>query len=445
MKTTEAPASGALSWRYWICLALLWAATAYLWIWPLWRPLGPYLWGHYRFLYVYFGLPVALITFCATLGGLAPARLRRAVALRLTAACMALIVTVVAVDVVYSLGVVGAWRPDYWLDQGHINRRYSTGDAELGFVRKPHIKWRGHAAGIERLADYRTDEQGFRNPPGIRRADIVFIGDSFTEAASVEEPETFAQRVGAETGMKVINLGRGAYGPQQELIVLERYGLNYQPQVVVWQLFEGNDLKDVGNFVEWRNNPQATKPLHLRYFDNSLLRLPLERTWQSRSAAARADLRYHDGTAQQLVLRYPYLPDQVEEAEFEFAEIRKTIEAGYRLCQSRGIQLVIVHVPVMVRVMEPWLEFISAADREKYLPGESVSESSDFGAQLAAFCRQLGCPYIDLFPALRSRAATDNRKLYIPNDEHLDTQGHEVVAQTVKQFLAESGLNLTVK
>jgi hypothetical protein len=358
---------------------------------------------------------------------------------------MALIVTVVAVDVVYSLGVVGAWRPNYWLDQGHINRRYSTFDPELGFVRKPHIKWRGHAAGIERLADYRTDELGFRNPPGVRRADIVFIGDSFTEAASVEESETFAQRVAAQTGMSVVNLGRGAYGPQQELIVLERYGLSYQPRVVVWQLFEGNDLKDVSNFAEWRNNSQATKSLLTRYFDNSLLRLPLERTWQSRSVTARANLRYHDGTAQQLVVRYPYLPGQVEESEIEFAEIRKTIEAGYRLCQSRGIQLVIIHVPVMARVMEPWLEFAAAADREKYLPGNNVNEPQDFGNQLAAFCRELGLPYLDLFPALRSRAATDNRKLYVPNDEHLDTQGHEVVAQTLKQFLADGYQNQTVR
>ncbi len=116
--------------------------------------------------------------------------------------------------------------------------------------------------------------------------------------------ETFAQRVAAETGMTAVNLGRGAYGPQQELIVLERYGLSYQPRVVVWQLFEGNDLKDVSNFAQWRSTQQPpTKPLLIRYFDNSLLRLPLERTWRNQSATARATLRYHDGTAQQVVIR----------------------------------------------------------------------------------------------------------------------------------------------
>jgi hypothetical protein len=419
-------------------LALLWAASAYFWILPIWRPHGPYLWGHYRFTDIYIGLPVALITFCATLAALAPARLRRPLALRLTVMCVTFIVSMLAVDLIYSFVVVGAWRPNYWLDQAHINRRYSDADAELGFVRKPLIKWRGHVSGIEQLADYRTDEQGFRNPPGVRRADIVFIGDSFTEAASVEESETFAQRIAAETGVTVVNLGRGAYGPQQELIVLERYGLSYQPRVVVWQLFEGNDLGDVSNFAQWRSSPQPpTKPLLIRYFDNSLLRLPLERTWRSQSPNPRITLRYHDGTSQQMVIRYLYEPRQVEEAAFEFDETKKAIEAGYRLCQSRGIRLVIIHVPMMVRVMEPWIDFASAADRERALPGGSVNSPLDFANQLGAFCQQLGCPYLDLFTPLRNRAAADNRNLYIPTDEHLDTQGHEVVAQAVRQFLAD--------
>ena len=61
--------------------------------------------------------------------------------------------------------------------------------------------------------------------PGSEQADIVFIGDSFTEAASVAEEDTFVRRVAKASGLKAVNLGRGAYGPQQELIVLKRYGL----------------------------------------------------------------------------------------------------------------------------------------------------------------------------------------------------------------------------
>jgi GDSL-like Lipase/Acylhydrolase family len=449
MMRTDVPASGSLSWRSWIALALLWAASAYLWIWPLWRPRGIWLWEHYRFLDIYLGLPVALVTVCVTLVALMPARLRRPLALRLTAMCMTLIVSALAGDLIYSLVVMDAWRPNFWLDQAHITRRYSIGDPELGFVRKARIRWRrrtpGRTPDAERIVDYRTDEHGFRNPPGVSRADIVFIGDSYTEAGQVEEQETFVQRVAEGTGMTAVNLGRGAYGPQQELIVLERYGLRYQPRVVVWQMFEGNDLNDARTFAKWRRNPQPpTSPLHGRYFENSLLRLLLDGTAWKRSDAHQATLRYHDGLAQQVRIRYPDTPRQTEEKTLGFAETKNAIEAGYRLCQSRGIQLVIIYVPVMVRVMEPWLDFASAADRERYLTGDSLGTLLDFGNQLAAFCRQLGCPYLDLFPALRSRAVTDNRKLYIPIDEHLDIQGHEAVAEAVIEVLADINRNQSV-
>jgi hypothetical protein len=415
-----------------------------LWIWPIWRPQGPYLWGHYRFLDVYAGLPIALVTVSATAAALAPARLRRPLALRLTAMCVSLIASVMVVDLIYSLVVAGAWRADYWLDQAHITRRYSAGDAELGFVRKPHVRWRGHAPDVGRMVDYRTDEHGFRNPPGISRADIVFIGDSFTEAASIEEPKTFVQRMAAETGMTAVNLGRGAYGPQQELIVLERYGLSYQPRVVVWQLFEGNDLIDARNFAEWRTTPRPpVKPLLIRYLDNSLLRSAMNGTRRDRYDRHRATLRYTDGTARQVAIRYHYDPRQTEKEALGFEETRMAIEAGYRLCQSRGIQLVIVHVPVMARVLAPWLDFASAAEREQVLPGDSLIAPLDFGSQLKTVCQRLGCSYLDLFESLGARATTDNRGLYIPNNEHLDTQGAEVVAQAVARLLADSDTNQT--
>jgi lysophospholipase L1-like esterase len=60
----------------------------------------------------------------------------------------------------------------------------------------------------------------------------------------------------------------------------------------------------------------------------------------------------------------------------------------------------------------------------------------DTASQLSAFCEQNGIPFLDTFPAFRQRAESDNRGLYIPVDEHLDTEGHEVVAQAVTQWLA---------
>src|SRR5438067_919459 len=70
-------------------LAALFLLFAYLWLLPLVRPRGYYLWGHYQLRDVYLGIPVALAAAGAAGTLVAPARRRREVALRLTTAALA--------------------------------------------------------------------------------------------------------------------------------------------------------------------------------------------------------------------------------------------------------------------------------------------------------------------------------------------------------------------
>jgi hypothetical protein len=288
--------------------------------------------------------------------------------------------------------------------------------------------------------DYHTDENGFRNPVGINRADIVFIGDSLTEAAQVEEQDTFVRRVERITELSAVNLGRGAYGPQQELIVLKRYGLAYRPRVVVWQLFGGNDLADARVFAEWKKNPQAgVMPLRDRYTENSLLADWIPRVRHEPTNLTTVKFKHNDGSETPITLRYEYDPAAPSKNPVGFAETTQAIETGYRLCQTQGVKLVVVLVPSMVRVMKPYIVFDREEDRTRYLPNVQ-SDIKDFSSSLAEFCSQLGCSFIDMSSALRKAAAVDNRNLYFPVDEHLDVSGHEVVAQAVVEELRSAGV-----
>jgi hypothetical protein len=347
-----------------------------------------------------------------------------------------LLAMVFVTDLAYTLGVMRAWQADYWLDQAHISRRYSLPDRELGFVRRSGIAWQGHLPGNDQLIHYRTDEHGFRNQPGLHRAELVFIGDSYTEAAQVAEPDTFVQRIAVASGLSAVNLGRGAYGPQQEFIVLRRYGFAYQPRVVIWQVFGGNDLSDAHIFALWQQTGgQSPKSLRSRLLDNSLLNQWLSLTLLPQPITPVARLRYTDQTEQALAPRYRYQPQQPEQMAVGMEETLKAVETGFRLCQDQGIRLLLVFIPSMVRVMEPWLVFDDAAQRERYLPHSIVQAQRDFSSRLQQWCQQLGCPYLDALPALRSQAARDNRRIYIPNDEHLDVMGHQVIAQLLMEWL----------
>lgn len=423
------------SWLASLAGVLLAVAFIYVWIVPLFVPRGEFLWGHYSLRDIYIGTPIALATLCVVLIIAVPERYKRPLSLRLITVSITILLAFAISDAVYAFGVMGVLRPNYWLDQAHIPRRYSAADDELGFVRKPLVSWHGYVSDANRMVEYRTDRNGFRNSKEESRVDIVFIGDSFTESATVAEEETFVRRVAQSTGLRAVNLGRGAYGPQQELIVLERYGFAYEPRYVVWQLFEGNDLGDAEAFAKWKKDPdQVSASLKDRYVDNSLLNQWLTNTRAQAVVGPMATLRYHDGTSRRLGVRYPYEPDQPSTMHLGMTETMRAIEAGQQLCESRGIELLVVVVPTMVRVMAPEISFDRVEDQKRYLP-ELRAEQKDFSRMIKEVCDRAGCKFVDAFGAFREAAAEGNNRLYIPNNEHLDVGGHNVMAQIVAHWI----------
>ena len=161
--------------------------------------------------------------------------------------------------------VVMSWEAcAWWLPAAEINNPWFIsagvglkGSEDVPYERPPHIRWEGSSIGdlalsvrmpdpYARTVTFYTDAEGFRNTQEVDRADIVFIGDSFTEAGNVPEEETFVRLVEQKVGMSARNLGA-------ELVVLQKYGLKCRPRVVVWQIAELNDLKDAVAFREWQS------------------------------------------------------------------------------------------------------------------------------------------------------------------------------------------------
>ena len=424
--------------RGFVALTLLWLAAAYFWVVPLFKPRGLFGWGHYRLVDIYLGVPLLVIAVCATIFMAGPAGRRRKLTFQLAAISASVLITIAIADFGYAFVVEGAWtsaHTDVWFDGEAITRKDDLPDEELGFVRKPGLSWQGRLSPEARYITYRTDENGFRNPSGVSKADVVFIGDSFTEAGSVPEEDTFVRKFGLRSKLRAVNLGRGYYGPQQELIILKRYGFRYDPGLVVWQIFEGNDLTDARRFAGWKANPDQHDSISLRYTKRSLIARWLGRTIPKDPGTPRF-FEDRSGQTHRLFLDYAYVPDQPAREPLAMAETKKAIEEGYRLCQSRGVKLLIIFVPIKVRVMAPYVRFNDAGDRDYYLPGGKLDSDSDFGSELAKFSKELGCPFLDMTSALRRRASEDNRFVYSTNqDSHLDVDGHSVVAQVLAEWM----------
>lgn len=340
-------------------------------------------------------------------------------------------------------------------------------DSRLRLVRAPHLEWTGSSRGdlamrtgdhdpFARTVTFRTDSDGFRNSRDIDRADIVFLGDSYTEAGNVPEEETFVARVGAELGRVARNLGRAGYAPPAELIVLEQYGLENQPRFVVWQIAESNDLEGALRYQQWWDSGHtgsSREPPGTSRAQAWQRRSPSQRLFQllRRPSPWPFTGTFRDAQGELHEVRLlPRLPSRLHKpAEHEgWPILSRAIEDGARLSREHGIRLIVLLVPMKLRVMGDHLVFretrLRLHDRRRKIagrlpPGWDLHPRETLATHLGELCATLGIAFIDATAALREHTAA-GELVYLPMDTHLSSRGHEVVSRlVVASILASEG------
>ena len=114
------------------------------------------------------------------------------------------------------------------------------------------------------------DKYGFNNPDNSvydKVADIMLVGDSFTEGESVEVEDSIAGNL-RKANYSTINFGKGGNGPLIELANLVEYGKKLKPKKVFWIYYEDNDLSDL---VVELTNPILKKYLKDDTFSQNLI------------------------------------------------------------------------------------------------------------------------------------------------------------------------------
>ena len=130
-----------------------------------------------------------------------------------------------------------------------LRERSVVADPDLGWRYLPNVKKVGRFWG--------RDEAGWTNDRGWRDAEtplerdatrrrLLLLGDSFTFGVLADYGERFSEVIEElEPDLDAVNLAMNAIGTDQELRILEVFGLDYSPDVVVLTAFLGNDLHDI--------------------------------------------------------------------------------------------------------------------------------------------------------------------------------------------------------
>jgi SGNH hydrolase-like domain, acetyltransferase AlgX len=344
-------------------------------------------------------------------------------------------------------------------------------DELLGWTLQPDAV--GENRGREFRHEIRTNSDGFRDDefpagrdPAKRR--IVLLGDSFGMGWGVRRNEMLASRLeSALPHTEVINLSVAGYGTDQEVLLYERDGARYAPDLVMLLFVVGNDLE---------NNSRVSRLYRKPYFlpdgDGIALHdvpVPYTVIRSEKVPVTRSPFPVHDwldahsalyAFAFQELAGIDLLRERWEESGRLHRQIavfgrpqtdilRRTpppgIEAAWwvtdRLLlrfrddvrKAGAIPLVVI-VPSHLQVYpEIWNDacrelHFNPADFDVLLPNR----------HLVAFCGREGIPVLDLLPDLREAAGT-SLPLYFHTDPHWTAEGHRRATEALAAYLRLHG------
>jgi hypothetical protein len=280
--------------------------------------------------------------------------------------------------------------------------------------------------------DIHYDRNGFRNTLYPSHADIVVLGDSFVEGTNVSDEELMTSLIAKNADMTVLNLGLSTYGPQQELIAFQRYGLPVDPKAVISVFFEGNDLNDVTTYLRMRDEPRSNRhSLIDRLFTKNAVSALYRLAGRPRqSALPRSALIDGAGIAnQRTYFMYGGEPISAkDEAALDVA--RDTLAQLHAICQTRGIPLILAFAPTSFRVYKDFIRD----------PGTETAKwiVNDLPARLEQIAKNISNDiiFVDLTPGL-VESTRHGQLPYFNDDSHWSPTGNRIAGSILSQTLLE--------
>lgn len=317
-------------------------------------------------------------------------------------------------------------------------------DKELLWRHDPHYRYEapyqgniGRALCIPpdpaRTVAVRYDRNGFRNARDLDSAEIVVIGDSYMEGYFTPDERVITTRLSELQEKSVANLGHSGDGPQQELVVLQRFGFPLAPQTVVWAIFEGNDFLDAERYEEkvLRSGNGWWQDFWFRSLSRNVSALLFRSEQPCTPDESLKELRAEFLDSMHRTTTVFFASAEVERvSEPTLRKAVAPIIRAAQLCRDRNIRFLVAFVPEKFRVYHdlPNLALSTAAIRQWHVsdvPGRLQRLLADADPRIE---------YVDLTPALKT-AARSGIPTYLADDTHWTDEGNLVAADAIHRAL----------
>jgi len=326
------------------------------------------------------------------------------------------------------------------------------------------------------------DSRGFCNPLRdsyeVPQIDILILGDSFADCIAAHPEGSWMSRVGQISGRSVYNLGKGGIGPYEYLQLLKYFGLQKKPVIVVMNIYEGNDLRDILRYRDYvAGRGPAAKVQNVagnRFVPEidyeSLLNNYLGRNSYAVNVSCVSVGKLKDiiQTAVKIVVgnkdvtpidfRYnlnfdrsilPFNVDNLDDGEVKLARkiqsgavsfdaFAEVLESFRALADEWGFVPVISYSPAAYTAYAKFREFADV-DHEALMTRFSAAQRRYFREKTEA----LNIEFIDLTPTLQNEVESRQEKdlLYYPVNVHFSPSGHQVVGSALGERVMELSLD----
>jgi hypothetical protein len=304
---------------------------------------------------------------------------------------------------------------------------------------------------------------------------ILLVGDSFVQAAQVQEVQTAHQQLedilneklgNSERMFEVINAGVSAWGASQELVYYREQGWLYQSDLVLLLFYIGNDIENnLPGHAVTVNGFNCFAP-YFPLCDGKLDPEPwyyipgLDPAWDSCSPAYRwltSALAYFQQNSylfariEPLLLSlkerrmygqgfgYPhtalYLPNESEELRYGWQVTKALLAQFNEEVEVDGTEFAVAVVgPYQAISLSQYNEtqLQTLYQSEPYLREAKVDQPN---RRLLSFLQTQNIPAVDLQQPMIDHGAATGARLYFPLDGHWTVEGNRLAAEIIAYWL----------
>lgn len=330
------------------------------------------------------------------------------------------------------------------------------------------------------------DEIGFCNPKGLyssrEKFDIISLGDSFTWCTAVAINDTFTYKLSRLLDNSTYNLGRPGVGLYEYIQFLKHFGLQKSPKYLLFNVYEGNDLRDAFTYLNYIDTIRLKKEKNfidisidfilkysyainmivalveadynnVKYFSSFTNKVDvsisasvelLEKNQQNRKSEKKInrDFSYKIYLKDKYVQLNPYASDldELRMAEHIFSNEGETYVFDKALKDLSGLsdkhkfKVILIYIPSAYTAYRDSVVF-SDKKLEKLL---SVY-SSILRKYFSKSSKEYGFYFLDLTTKLQNhhRTAKEQELMYFPSNVHFTQYGHTIAAKAIAEFLSE--------